>query len=250
MKIKNVLVSQPKPADIEKSPYCGLAKKFNLDVDFHKFIRIEGIPGKEFRKTRINILEHTAIIFTSKNAVDHFFRICKEMRLEVPDSMKYFCVTETIAFYLQKYVQYRKRKIFHGKQHFRDLMDVILKNKDEKFLLPCSDIHKQDIPSLLIEHDIEFNKAIIYKTVASDLSKVDIMKYDMLIFFSPAGVNSLFMNFPDFKQNSTLIAGFGPTTTKAIDDAGLKINIKAPTKTAPSMTMAIEEYIQKAAKKK
>lgn len=251
MKIKKVLVSQPQPADIEKSPYGDLAKKFKIDIDFYKFIKIEGIPAKDFRKDRVSILDHTAIILTSRNAVDHFFRIAEEMRVEVPDTMKYFCISESTAFYLQKYVQYRKRKIFYGKQNFIDLLEVIKKHKDEKFLLPCSDIHKASMSRLLEENEVSFSKAIIYKTVASNLSNVEIDNYDLIVFFSPSGVASLYKNFPEFKQeDSTLIAAFGPTTTKAVKDAGLSLNIAAPTKTSPSMTMAIEEYIRKDAKKK
>jgi len=248
--MKNILVSQPKPAELEKSPYCELSKKYNINIDFHKFIKIEGISAREFRKERISILDHTAIILTSRNAVDHFFRISKEMRVEIPDTMKYFCMSESTAFYLQKYVQYRKRKIFHGKQSFLDLIEIIKKHKDEKYLLPCSDIHKQELPRMLKELEIYHKKAIIYRTLASDLSGVEINKYEMLIFFSPAGVKSLFKNFPEFEQNGTLIAAFGPTTAKAVKDAKLLLNIEAPTKTAPSMTMAIEQYLHKAKKKK
>ncbi|MBU2651442.1 MAG: uroporphyrinogen-III synthase [Bacteroidetes bacterium] len=250
MKIKNILVSQPKPVDIEKSPYGELTRKYNVNIDFHKFIKIEGIPAKEFRKERINILDHSAVIFTSRNAVDHFFRICKEMRIEVPDTMKYFCISEATAFYLQKYVQYRKRKIFFGKQSIEQLVDLVKKHKEEKFLLPCSEIHKQSISDQLESNNINYQKAIIYKTLANDLSGIPISDYDMLIFFSPSGVKSLFINFPEFKQNSTLIGAFGATTSKAVKDAGLVLNIEAPTKTAPSMTMAIDQYIEKNSKKK
>lgn len=250
LNIKNILVSQPKPAELDKSPYGDLSERYNLNIDFHKFIKIEGVASKEFRQERINILDYSAIIFTSRNAVDHFFRMCKDLRVEVPDTMKYFCISEATAFYLQKYVQYRKRKIFHGKQNFAQLMDIIKKHKDEKYLLPCSDIHKTSISKMLDENEIEYKKAIMYRTIASNLSHIEIGKYDMLIFFSPAGVKSLFKNFPEYTQNSTLIAAFGPTTTKAVTEAGLTLNIKAPTKTSPSMTMAIEEYIQKEAKKK
>lgn len=249
VKVKNILVSQPKPTDLDKSPYGELSKKHNLHVDFHKFIKIEGVEAKDFRKERINILKHTAIIFTSRNAVDHFFRISKDMRIEIPDTMKYFCISESTAFYLQKYVQYRKRKIFHGRQNFVQLMELIKKHKDEKYLLPCSENHKQNVTDLMDTEGINYTKAILYKTLASDLSKVKIDNYDMLIFFSPAGVKSLFKNFPEFKQNSTLIAAFGPTTGKAVQDAGLKLNIQAPTKTAPSMTMAIDQHMQKIGKK-
>lgn len=250
MKIKKILVSQPKPADLEKSPYGDLAKRYNLNIDFYKFIKIVGVQAREFRKERINILDHTAIIFTSRNAVDHFFRVCKEMRIEVPDTMKYFCISEATAFYLQKYVQYRKRKIFYGKQSFEQLMELIKKHKDEKYLLPCSEIHKKSISDQLNKNKIAYSKAVLYRTLASDLAEVDIANYDMLIFFSPSGVKSLFKNFPEFKQNSTLIAAFGPTTAKAIAESGLNLDIKAPTKTAPSMTMAIDQYIQKSNKKK
>jgi len=249
VKVKNILVSQPKPADLEKSPYGELSKKYNLNIEFHKFIKIEGVEAKDFRKERINILKYTAIIFTSRNAVDHFFRVSKDMRIEIPDTMKYFCISESTAFYLQKYVQYRKRKIFHGRQSFDQLMEIIKKHKDEKYLLPCSENHKQNITKQLEIEGVDFTKAILYKTLASDLSKVTIDSYDMLIFFSPAGVKSLFKNFPKFKQNSTLIAAFGPTTGKAVQDAGLKLDIQAPTKTAPSMTMAIDQHIQKFDKK-
>jgi uroporphyrinogen-III synthase len=249
VKVKNILVSQPKPADLDKSPYGELSRKYNLNIDFHKFIKIVGVEAKEFRKERINILDHTAIIFTSRNSVDHFFRISKDMRIEIPDTMKYFCISESTAFYLQKYVQYRKRKIFHGRQNFMELLELIKKHKDEKYLLPCSENHKLNLTKLLDDNDIDYKKACLYKTLASDLSKVSIGNYDMLIFFSPAGVKSLFKNFPDFQQNSTLIAAFGPTTGKAVKDSGLNLDIHAPTKTAPSMTMAIDQHIQKLARK-
>ena len=249
MKIKNILVSQPEPADIEKSPYGELAKNHNLNINFSKFIKVEGVSSKEFRQNRIQLLDFTAIIFTSRNAVDHFFRLAKDLRAEIPDSMKYFCISESTAFYLQKYVQYRKRKIFHGKQSFEQLMELIKKHRDEKYLLPCSDIHKASIAKQLEDNDINFRKAVFYKTLASDLSHLEIGGYDMLIFFSPSGVKSLFKNFPEFKQNSTLIAAFGPTTSKAVKEAGLNLDIAAPTKTAPSMTMAIEQYIEKMNKK-
>lgn len=250
MKIKNILVSQPEPADLGKSPYGELAKNHNLNINFNKFIKIEGVGSKEFRQSRIQLLDFTAIIFTSRNAVDHFFRLAKDLRVEVPDTMKYFCISESTAFYLQKYVQYRKRKIFHGKQSFEQLMELIKKHKDEKYLLPCSDIHKVSMTKQLEDDKIDFVKAVFYKTLASDLSHLQIKEYDMLIFFSPSGVKSLFKNFPEFKQNSTLIAAFGPTTAKAVKESGLSLDVSAPTKTAPSMTMAIEQYIQKMNKKK
>lgn len=249
-KIKRILVSQPKPPNVEKSPYGSMAEKHKLKLDFYKFIKIEGITSKEFRKERISILDHSAIIFTSRHAVDHFFRMAEEMRVVIPDTMKYFCVSESTSFYLQKYVQYRKRKIFHGKQNFKQLIEVLNKHKDEKFLLPVSDIHKESMITLLNNNKINYTKAILYKTVASDLSKVDIKKYDLIIFFSPSGIASLFKNFPDYEQNGTIIAAFGPTTSKAVAEAGLTLNIQAPTKTSPSMTMAIDEYIHNEKKKK
>ena len=245
MKVKSILVSQPRPADLEKSPYFELSNKNNVRIDFYKFIKVEAVSTKEFRQSRVNILDHSAIIFTSRQAVDHFFRIAKDVRIEIPDTMKYFCISESTAFYLQKYIQYRKRKIFHGKQNFSDLMEIIKKHKGEKFLLPCSEIHKLDIPKMLESSGIDYTKAIIYKTLASNLSDVKINDYDMLVFFSPSGVKSLFKNFPEYKQNDTLIAAFGPTTSKAIKEFGLELNINAPTKNAPSMTMAIEQYLQK-----
>jgi uroporphyrinogen-III synthase len=250
LKIKTILVSQPQPSELEKSPYADLVKKFNVSIVFRKFIKIEGVPAKEFRKDRINILDYTAVIFTSRNAVDHFFRICKEMRIEVPDSMKYFSISESTAYYLQKYVQYRKRKVFHSKESFTNLVELTKKHKTEKFLLPCSDIHKQEIANMLEENKIQFKKAVLYRTLASDLSDIKIEDYDMLVFFSPAGIKSLFKNFPKFKQSNTAISAFGPSTAKAIMDAGLTLTVSAPTKTAPSMTLAIEQYLQNELKKK
>lgn len=251
MKIKNILISQPAPSETEKSPYRDLADKYNLKMDFYKFFRIEGIVGKDFRLDRVNIADYNAVIFTSRHAVDHYFRISKEVRFDVPDTMKYFCISEAIALYLQKYVQYRKRKIFHGKQTFPELMDIILKHKEDKFLLPCSDIHNQDIFDLLKKEEVRYAKAVIYKTVDVDLkTEIDINKYDMLVLFSPSGVKSLFNNYPDFQQGEKIIAGFGSTTALAIKESGLTISINAPTKSCPSMAMAIEEFLKKLAKKK
>ena len=250
MKIKNVLVSQPQPAEVEKSPYYILAKKYKVNIDFHKFIKIEGVQAIDFRKDRIHILDYTAVIFTSRNAVDHFFRLAKEMRADVPDSMKYFCVSEAIAFYLQKYVQYRKRKIFYGRQNIDQLMEIITKHKTENFLLPCSDNSEKDLSQILTENEIQHTNAIMYLTVASDLSEIKIENYDMLVLFSPSGVKSLFSNFPNYQQGTTLIGAFGPTTCKAVKDAGLILSIEAPSKTAPSMTMALEQYIEQMMKTK
>jgi uroporphyrinogen-III synthase len=248
LKVKSILVTQPKP-ETDKSPYFDLAKKYSVKIDFREFIHVEGIPAKDFRKERVNILEHGAVIMTSRNAVDHYFRMCSEMRVTVPDTMKYFCISESTAYYLQKYVQYRKRKIFHGKQTFLDLIDVIKKHKEEKFLYPCTDIHKEDIPEILDKHNIQYTKAVLYKTVCSDLSDLDNVTYDVIVFFSPSGITSLFKNFPKFKQNKTRLAAFGPTTAKAMVDAGLTVNIQAPKPGTPSMTMALEEYIKEANKK-
>ncbi len=249
MKIKKILVSQPEPAEYEKSPYGDLAKKYNLQIDFQKFIKIEGVTAREFRQLRIPLADQTAIILTSRNSVDHFFRIAKEMRYEVPDTLKYFCISESTAFYLQKYVHYRKRKIFHGRQTFAELMEIIRKHKDEKYLLPCSDIHKASMLKMLDDAKIKYSKAVLYKTVASNLKGVEINDYDMLVFFSPAGIKSLTKNFPNYKQNSTFFGAFGPATAQAITEAGFKLHVNAPTKTSPSMTMAIEEYFEEEAKK-
>lgn len=241
-KVKTILISQPKPAT-EKSPYYDLADKYSLTIDFRSFIHVEAVEAQEFRQQRVSILEHSAVIFTSRNAVDHFFRMCKEMRVTVPDSMKYFCISESTALYLQKYVVYRKRKIFHGQIRFAELIDSIKKHKQEKFLLPCSDLLKPSIPTLLEDNNITYSKAMMYRTVCSDLSDLSDVKYDMLVFFSPSGIESLYKNFPDFEQNSTKIAAFGPTTVKAVEDKGLTVNISAPNPKAPSMSMAIENHI-------
>lgn len=247
-KVRSILVTQPKP-EHDKSPYTELGKKHNIKIDFRPFIHVEGLSGKEFRQERINILDYTAVIMTSRNSVDHFFRLCTELRVAVPESMKYFCISESTAYYLQKYVIFRKRKIFHGKQTFMDLMDVIKKHKEEKFLLPCSDIHKDEIPEILDAHHINYKKAIMYKTVCSDLSDLENVFYDILVFFSPSGITSLYKNFPKFRQNKTRIAAFGTTTAKAVEEAGLRLDIQAPMPEAPSMHMALEKYIQRVNKK-
>jgi uroporphyrinogen-III synthase len=244
LKIKSILVSQPKP-ETAKSPYFDLAEKSNIKVDFRPFIHVEGISAKDFRQSRIHILDHTAVIFTSRTAIDHFFRIAQELRLTVPDSMKYYCISEATAYYLQKYIVYRKRKIFYGNGKFADLINVMKKHKDEKFLVPLSDIHKQQIPDLLDKSGFKYTKAILYRTVSSDLSDLKDVNYDILVFFSPSGIRSLLENFPDFEQNETRIACFGPSTAKAVKEAGLRLDIQAPTSKAPSMTMALEQYIKK-----
>lgn len=242
-------MSQPKPTT-PKSPYADLAEKNNLKIDFRPFIQVEGVPAKEFRKQRINILDHSAVIFTSRTAIDHFFRIAEELRVSVPDTMKYFCISEATAYYLQKYIVYRKRKIFHSTGRFTDLVDVLKKHREETFLVPLSDIHKQEIPSLLNKNKINYTKAILYRTVSSDLSDLKDVNYDVLVFFSPSGIKSLFQNFPDFKQNDTKIASFGPATAKAVKEAGLRLDIQAPMPQAPSMAMALEQFIKKYNKRK
>lgn len=246
-KVSSILVTQPAPAD-EKSPYYTLAEEYGLKVDFRPFIEIQSVDFKEFRKQKIEILEHSAIIFTSRNAVDNFFRICSEAKIDVPADMKYFCISEQTANYLQKYIVIRKRKIFVGHKTARDLEEILIKHKEERFLFPCSNIRKDDLPSFMRKNGFKYTEAIIYKTVASDLSDLETVNYDIIAFFSPSGVNSLFVNFPDFKQNSTRIAAFGPTTSKEVRQNGLILDIEAPLPNAPSMTGALELYIKTANK--
>jgi uroporphyrinogen-III synthase len=244
-KVKSILVTQEAPTDVN-SPYLKLAEKYNLKIDFRPFIQVEPVPAKEFRKQKVEILQHTAIIFTSRNAVDHFFALCQELKLEMPPDMKYFCISDQTSNYLQKYIVIRKRKIFSGLKDTKDLLEIIKKHKNEKFLFPCSDIRKNDIPDFLKENGFTFTEAIINHTVAANLNDLKNVYYDILAFFSPSGINSLFVNFPDFKQNNTRLAAFGPTTAKAVRDAGLVLDIEAPLPNAPSMTGAIEIYIKKA----
>lgn len=243
MSIKSILVSQPEPKT-DKNPFSDLADRFNLQVDYRSFIHVEGVDPQDFRQQRVNLANYTAVIFTSRMAIDHYFRIAKETRFAVPDDMKYFCVSEAVAYYLQNYVVYRKRKIFFGKQTFQDLMQLVVKHKTEKFIVPCSDIQRKNIPEQLEKNNVEYQNAILYKTVCSDLSDLEEVKYDMLVFYSPSGIQSLIKNFPGFKQNGTKIAAFGPTTAMAAKQAGLRIDIQAPTPGLPSMTMAIENFIK------
>lgn len=242
MKVKTILVSQPEPK-MENSPYSKIIEKEKIKVDFRPFIHVEGVDAKNVRQQKIDLNDFTAIILTSRNAVDHFFRIAEEMRFKVPDSMKYFCQSEAVAYYLQKYVVYRKRKIYVGKRLFTDLVPMIKKYKDEKFLLPSSDSLKPDVPETLQSLNIHWKRAIFYKTVISDLSDLRNVYYDILVFFSPSGIESLLQNFPDFDQKETRIAVFGDSTIDAATDAGLRIDIKAPTPETPSMTMALQKYI-------
>ncbi|MDT7829183.1 uroporphyrinogen-III synthase [Pricia sp. S334] len=248
MKVKTILVSQPEPK-VENSPYSKLIDKEKVKVDFRPFIHVEGVDAKDVRQQKIDLRDHTAIILTSRNAVDHFFRIAEEMRFKVPDSMKYFCQSEAVAYYLQKYVVYRKRKIYVGKRNFQELVPLIKKYKSEKFLLPSSDALKDSIPEILNGLDIVWKRGIFYKTVISDLSDLRNVYYDVLVFFSPSGIESLLQNFPDFDQRDTRIAVFGNSTVDAATDAGLRIDIKAPTPETPSMTMALQKYITEANKR-
>jgi uroporphyrinogen-III synthase len=248
MKVKTILVSQPSPKT-ETSPYFDLSEKQKVKIDFRSFIHVEGVEVKEVRAQKIDLNQHTAIILTSRNAVDNFFRIAEEMRFKVPDSMKYFCQSEAVAYYLQKYVVYRKRKIYVGNRTFPELCKLIKKHKDEKFLLPASDKLKDLIPNELNALGVDWKPATLYKTVVSDLSDLEDVFYDILVFFSPSGIDSLFQNFPGFQQKETRIAAFGNSTTKAVTDAGLKCDIMAPAPETPSMTMALEKYIKEVNKK-
>jgi len=248
-KVKTILISQPKPEN-DKNPYYDLSKKYNLIETFRQFIKIEGIPVKDFRSQRIDILEHKAVILTSRMAVDHYFRMCNEMRVTVPESMKYFCINEATAYYLQKYIQYRKRKIFFGHQTIQDLVDVIRKNREEKFLLPASDVHKEQICDFLDAINIKYTKAIMYRTVSANLSDIkNLNEFDVLAFFTPAGINSLKQNFPNFKQGNTRIACFGATTANTLLKNGYRLDIYAPNPKNPSMSGALDHYIKEANKR-
>lgn len=249
MKVKTILVSQPEPK-IENSPYFDLSEKQKVKIDFRPFIHVEGVSGKDVRTQKVDLSKYTAIILTSRNSVDHYFRIAEELRFKVPDSMKYFCLSEAVAYYLQKYVVYRKRKIYVGKRTFSELAPIIKKYKSEKFLLPSSDKLKPEVPQILNDLKVDWKEATFYKTVISDLSDLRDVYYDILVFFSPSGIESLFENFPDFEQNDTRIAVFGNTTVKAATELGLRVDIQAPTPETPSMTMALEKYIKEVNNKK
>ena len=248
-KVKTILVSQPEPK-IENSPYFDLQEKQKVKIDFRPFIHVEGVEAKDIRQQKVDLLNYTAIILTSRNSVDHFFRVAEEMRFKVPDAMKYFCQSEAVAYYLQKYVVYRKRKIYVGKRTFADLTPLIKKYKDESFLLPTTDKLKPEVPQILDGLSVKWKQATFYKTVISDLSDLANVSYDILVFFSPSGIESLFHNFPEFKQNETRIAVFGNTTIKAVESHGLRVDIAAPTPETPSMTMALEKYIKQTNKGK
>lgn len=244
MKIKSVLISQPEPSN-ERSPYHELEDKYNINVDFYPFIKVEGVSGKEFRRTKIDILKHSGIVMTSRTSIEHFFRICDELRIEVPAEMKYFCVTEAIALYLQKFITYRKRKVFFPKSRDKSFESLLLKHKNERFLIPKSNVSKNEFTKDLRKQKIKFTEATMYRTVYNDLSELKHIDYDVLAFFSPSGIRSLLENFPDFKQNNTKIAAFGPKTCKEVKNAGLELNIEAPSPQAPSMKMALEQFIKK-----
>jgi uroporphyrinogen-III synthase len=243
--IKKILVSQPKPSS-EKSPYYDIAERFDVEMVFRPFIKVEGISAKEFRTQKVSILDHTAVIFTSRHAIDHFFTLAKELRVTIPEDMKYFCVTETIALYIQKYVQYRKRKVFFGSTgKIDDLLPTMVKHKTEKYLVPMSDVHNDSIARLLDSKKLQHTECVMYKTVSNDFTEEEIktFDYDMLLFFSPSGIESLTKNFPNFNQGNIAIGTFGPATAKAVQDAGLRLDLEAPTEKYPSMTGALQHYL-------
>ncbi|HAF46716.1 MAG: uroporphyrinogen-III synthase [Flavobacteriales bacterium] len=247
-KVKSILISQPQPAN-ENNPYSAVADKHKVVIDFRSFIHVEGVTASNFRKDKIQIRDFRNVIFTSKNAVDHYFRMCEEMRVQISPDIRYFCISEAIAYYLQKYVVYRKRKIYHGNIRIEELIPVLKKFKNEKFLMPSSDSLKPQIPNALEEANIDYTRAILFKTVVSDLSDLENVFYDVLVFFSPSGIKSLYENFPEFKQNNTRLACFGATTQKEAEKNGLIVDIPAPTVNAPSMTKAISDYIKEVNKK-
>lgn len=243
--IKKVLISQPKPSS-EKSPYFDIASKFGVELVFRPFIKVEGLTPKEFRQQKISFLDYTAIVFTSRHAIDNFFTLAKELRVSIPEDMKYFCVTETIALYIQKYVQYRKRKVFFGNTgRIDDLLPTMAKHKTEKYLVPLSDVHNSNVTSLLDAKKLNHTECVMYRTVSNDFTKEEIetFDYDMLVFFSPSGIDSLTKNFPDFKQKDVVIATFGPATAKAVRDSGLRLDLEAPSDKYPSMTGALQHYL-------
>ena len=243
MKIKKVLVSQPKPAS-DKSPYFDIAEKYGVEIVFRPFIKVEGVSAKEFRQQKVSILDHTAVVFTSRHAIDHFFTLCTELRVTIPETMKYFCTSEQIALYIQKYVQYRKRKVFFGATgKFADLVPSIVKHNSEKYFVPLSDVHNDEIKTALDAKKIQHTEAVMYRTVSNDFTAEEKFDYDMLLFFSPAGITSLMKNFPNFEQKDIAIGCFGPATAKAVKDAGLRLDLEAPTVEAPSMTAALDKFI-------
>lgn len=249
MKIKKILVSQPKPST-EKSPYYDIAEKYNVKIEFRPFIKVDPVPAKEFRTQRINILDYTAILFNSRHGIDHFFRLCEELRVTVPETMKYFCISETVALYLQRYIQYRKRKVFFSATgKMPELITVLNKHADEKYLFVTSEVQNEDTIKALEGSKIKFDKAIMYRTVSNDFTPEEKFDYDMLLFFSPAGIDSLMKNFPNFEQGDIQIGTFGPTTAQAVRDAGLRLDLEAPKPGLPSMTMALDNFMKEYGKK-
>ncbi|MBT8326689.1 MAG: uroporphyrinogen-III synthase [Bacteroidia bacterium] len=242
MSVKNILISQPDPGD-KKSVYHRLTEKYGVQVDFRPFIEVVGVPAKDMRKQQLRILDHTAIILTSRNAIDHFFRIVDEMKVELPTTMKYFCVNEGVSLYIQKYTQLRKRKMFTGKGTEASFLELLKKHKALNFLFPCSNIRKDSIPNFMDENKINYTEAIMYHTVNADLSDLASVYFDILVFFSPQDISSLFANFPDFKQEDRAIAGWGKTTNLALEEYGLSNTIPAPSPEYPSMVAAIEHFI-------
>ena len=243
--IKKILVSQPKPSS-EKSPYYDIASKYGVELVFRPFIKVEGITAKEFRAQKVNILDYTAVVFTSRHAIDNYFTLAKEMRINIPEDMKYFCVTETISLYIQKYVQYRKRKVFFGTTgKIDDLIPTMAKHKTEKYLVPMSDVHNDSIAKMLDAKKLVHRECVMYRTVSNDFTSEEVKKfdYDMLIFFSPSGIESLTKNFPNFNQGEIAVATFGPATAKAVKDAGLRLDLEAPSEKYPSMTSALQHYL-------
>lgn len=246
MKVKKILVSQPQPEN-EKSPYFDLASKYNMQIDFQPFIKVQGLTASEFRKQKIYLQDYSAIIFTSKNAVDHFFRLCNELRYAVPETLKYFCITEAVALYTQKYIVYRKRKIFYGNRDFAELVDLMKKHSDERYLFPASDVCKDEQQQMLEASKINYSKSVFYKTVHNEMNKLGELDYDMIVFFSPEGIKSLFKNFPKFKQGNIHIGAFGNATAQAVTSSGLRLDLQAPLPEAPSMTMALDMYLARIA---
>lgn len=247
--IKKILVSQPKPAS-DKSPYYDIEKEFGTEVVFRPFVKVEGLSSKEFRQQKVSILSHTAVVFTSRHAIDNFFKLAKELRLNIPEDMKYFCVTETIALYIQKYVQYRKRKVFFGATgKIADLVPTMAKHKGEKFLVPLSDVHDDSVKDMLDAKKLQHTECVMYRTVTNDFTEEEVKSfdYDMMIFFSPTGVKALAKNFPNFDQGDLRIAAFGPATAKTVEEEGLRLDLQAPTKEHPSMTSALRDYLKKKA---
>ncbi len=244
LKIKKILISQPKPS-AEKSPYFDIIEKYGVKIDFRPFIKVEPVSAKDFRQQKITILDHSAIIFTARTGIDNFFRLCQEMRITVPEDLKYFCISESVSLYLQKYIQYRKRKVFFGATgKLTELMTVMQKHKEEKFLLACTDVHNEEIIEILNDNSFDYNKGVMYRTVSNDFSQEEEFNYDMLIFFSPSGVASLMKNFPDFKQDNIKIGCFGKTTVQALEDYGLRLDLEVPQAQFSSMTTALDFYIK------